>query len=120
MIWVVTDDVSTAEALTQLIQRKGYAVTVMSCASDLAARAKFRQPKVIIVDCGVMGSFDLVKSLRSDPEATKIALIMFCMTGTHFREQALGTGADAFVPRGSLDWADLLAEIQRFAGPPTE
>ena len=27
-------------------------------------------------------------------------------------------GADAFVLKGSLDWADLLTEIERFVGPP--
>lgn len=117
MIWIVTDQHDTAGALTRLIQDKGYAVTTMTCAADVPGRARFREPKVVIVDCGLTGSYEMLRQIRKDHDSREIALVMFALADMDCRPQALAAGADAFVPRGSLDWHELLGEIQKFAGP---
>lgn len=120
MIWIVTDDAVTGEELTRWIQKHGYTVTTMDCAADVPSRVRFREPKVVIVDCGLEKSFQIVQQIRSEAGSRKVALIMFALSDRDFRSKALAAGADAFVTRGSLDWAELLTELQKFAGPPGE
>src|SRR4051794_36369303 len=118
MIWVVADHPPTKVELVPLVQGKGYEAAHIDCVDDVPKRAKFRRPALLIIDCSVKGSFDLISIMREDPFTKQIPLIMFATSNEDFREEAMRRGAEAFVLKRSLDWGELLPEIQRLAGPP--
>jgi len=118
MIWVVTDHEITRDDLLRLVQARGYAAHHIDCVEDVASRAKFSRPALLIIDCGLQGSFDLVTTMRGDAFTRQIPLVMFATSNEEFRKEAMRRGADAFVPKRSLDWAELLVEVERLVGPP--
>ncbi|HKQ49717.1 MAG TPA: response regulator [Phycisphaerae bacterium] len=119
MIWVVTNHQDTRRSLAPLIAAKGYQVTEFDCGEEVLKRVRFQTPTLIIIDCGVSGSFDMLKAIRGEARSRAIPVVMFSIDDQILKDQALLSGADAYVPKGSLDWAELLIEVVRFAGPPT-
>ena len=117
MLWVVCEHAETGSILLRLIKAKGYEVEVLDCGQELRKRAQFQTPDLIIVDCGVPESFLMIREIRSRRHARSPAVIMFSRDEQNMLEQALAHGADSYVPKGSLDWAELLAEIEKFARP---
>lgn len=118
MIWVVTDHHGTKQALVPLIAAKGYEVSELDCGGEVVKRLRFQAPALIIIDCGVADAFDTLNTVRGEPRARPIPVVMFSVDDQNLKEKALLAGADAYVPKGSLDWAELLVEVMRFAGPP--
>jgi CheY-like chemotaxis protein len=118
MILVVTDHRRTREILAPLVAAKGYKVAEIECGDELLKRVRFQVPSLVVLDCGMPDSFEMIAKVRAEPRTFSIPVIMFTNASEDLREKALLKGADAYVPKGSLDWAELLAEIQRFAGPP--
>ena len=118
MIWVVTDDRSTRELLIPLIIAKGYQVAAIECGDALLKRIQFQVSTLMVVDCGLPDSFELIAKVRSEPRSQSVPIVMFTRADEDLREKAILKGADAYVPKGSMDWAELLVEIRRFAGAP--
>jgi|SRR5579859_3701485 len=119
MIWVVSDNQATRDALVPLIAALSYEVAGIECGDEVIKRSRFQTASLIIVDCGLPDSFELIAKIRSDPRSASTPIVMFSIDSQNRKEQALLRGADAYVPKGSLDWAELLEEVRRFAGPPT-
>ena len=117
MIWVVTDDHAARAALAGLIAAKGYTVGELECGGDLVQRARFRPPSLIILDCAFLDSFGMLKAIRTDAATRAVPVIMFSVDDQDLRDKALLAGADAYVPKGSMDWAELLIEVSRYANP---
>jgi len=120
MIWIVTSEESTRTPLVALIRRKGYAVAEIECGDDVHTRLQFRIPQLIIIDCGMPDSFATLKKFKADPRSMRIPAIMFTTDDHDCRDQSLLMGADGYVPKGSLDWHELLQEIVRLIGPATD
>jgi CheY-like chemotaxis protein len=118
MIWVVTDHRSTREVLVPLISAKGYKVAEIECGDEVLKRVRFQISALMVVDCGLPDSFELIAKVRSEPRSRSVPIVMFTRADEDLREKAILKGADAYVPKGSMDWAELLVEIRRFAGPP--
>lgn len=119
MILVVASHQETREALTPLVASRGYPVDAIECGDELLKRLRFQRPSLVIIDCGLKDSFKMLKSVRAEPVAAATPVVMFSVNDENLREKALLQGADAYVPKGSLDWIELMAEIERFVGPPT-
>lgn len=60
----------------------------------------------------------MIATTRAASRTAPIPVIMFGDSDVDLRDKALLHGADVYVPKGSLDWVQLLAEIQRFVGEP--
>ena len=118
MIWVITDHHDTRVVLVPLIVKVGYRVTEIDCGEHVVKRIQFQWPRLFIIDCALPDGFELIAKIRADHRARSIPIVMFSTGSENFKDKALLLGADAYVPKGSLDWAELLAEIGRFAGPP--
>lgn len=118
MIFVVTDHLETREALTQLIAGRGYNVIEVACGEALHKHLQFQLPSLIVLDCGMRDSFAMIATTRAASRTAPIPVIMFGDSDVDLRDKALLHGADVYVPKGSLDWVQLLAEIQRFVGEP--
>jgi CheY-like chemotaxis protein len=120
MILVIASHAPTRLSLVSLIASSGYAAQAADCDDDVLQRLTFRKALAVVLDCGLADSFELLARIRAEPRAAATPVVMFSIDDENVREKAMLRGADAYVPRGSLDWADLLAEVQRFAGPPSE
>jgi DNA-binding response OmpR family regulator len=120
MIWVVTEHQEARRSLASLLTQKGYEAAEIDCGDEVLRRVRFQEPKAIILDCGVRDSFDMLKALRTEHKARTVPVVMFSIDDQNLKEKALLTGADAYVPKGSLDWAELLMEVVRFAGRPSD
>src|ERR1700677_1182467 len=118
MIWVVTDHHSTRELLVPLINAKGYKAADIECGDEVLKRIQFQMPVLVVVDCGLPDSFELIAKVRGGARSRSVPIVMFTRADEDLREKAILKGADAFIPKGSMDWAELLVEIRRFAGPP--
>ncbi len=118
MIWLLTDNTATRSSLVPLIRGKGFQVSDTECDVNAAQRAKFSPPTLFIIDCGMIDSFKTLQELRSDPYTQSIPVVMFNIDDKDLRQEALLRGANAYVGKGPMDWAELLTEIARLAGPP--
>ena len=118
MILLVASAQQTRAALKPLITASGYDVTDIDCDEAIDQRMRFRLPLAVIIDCGIPDSFDLLAKIRADVHSHSVPVVMFSSDDQNLRDKALLKGADSYVPKGSLDWAELIAEIRRFAGPP--
>jgi CheY-like chemotaxis protein len=119
MIWVVTNHANTRQSLMPLIAAQGYPVEEFECGDEVLKRARFQSVALIIIDCGFADSFELLKAIRGESRTRAIPVVMFSIDDQNLKEKALLAGADGYVPKGSLDWVELLVEVVRFAGPPT-
>jgi DNA-binding response OmpR family regulator len=120
MILLVASQEQTRAALQPLLASSGYDVAAVDCDDEIPNSMRFRKPSAVIIDCGVPQSSNLVAKIRADLHAQAVPVVMFSTDDQNLAQKALLQGADAYVPKGSLDWAELLAEVKRFAGPPTE
>jgi DNA-binding response OmpR family regulator len=120
MVLLVAGHPETRDALTPLISANGFEVKALDCDDAVIPFVQFQKPSIVILDCGLHHSFRLMEHIRSEPRVCTTPVIMFSVDDENVREKALLKGADAYVPKGSLDWAELLTEISRFAGPPSE
>ena len=118
MLWVVTDHAETRTSLVPLIASKQYEVAEIECGDEVRKRIQFQAPTLVIIDCAMPDSFDMLAIIRAQPRQKPIPIIMFSKDDEHLKEKALLQGANAYVPKGSMDWAELLLEVVRFAGPP--
>jgi CheY-like chemotaxis protein len=118
MILLVASHPDSRQLLPRLISAKGYPVATLDCNDDLLPRLRFQPPALLIVDCDIPDSFNTLDLVRASPITTSVPVIMYSHSDTNLREKALAKGATAFIPKGSLDWADLLTEITRHLGPP--
>ena len=118
MILLVASHADTRAALEPLIAASGYEVAAVECDDEVNKRMRFRLPSAVVIDCGISDSFEMVAKIRDDIHWRNVPLLMFSTDDQNLREKALLQGADAYVPKGSLDWAELIAEIRKFAGPP--
>ena len=118
MIWIVTNHHKTGTDLGPLITARGYQVDNLECGEEVYKRIRFQTPSLVILDCGLPDSFEVLAGIRTHAPTKPIPVIMFSIDDKNIKDQALARGADAYVPKGSLDWAELLAQVIRFAGSP--
>ncbi len=118
MIWVVTDHHDTRRALVPLIAAKGYEVVEIECGDEVRKRLAFQTASLIIVDCGMPDSFDVLSTVRNEPRATPVPVVMFSNDDTDLKEKALLKGANAYVGKGTMDWAEMIETVVQLAGFP--
>jgi len=100
-----------------MIATLGFPTDAIDCGEEVVKRARAEQPSLIIIDCGLPDSFDLIAAIRAEPKNRTTPLVMFATGGRNLRELALLKGANAYVPKTSLDWGELLHEVKKLAGP---
>ncbi len=120
MIWVVANHKKTSDELGPLISARGYPVSNLDCGEEVYKRVRFQTPILVIIDCGLPDSFEVLAAIRKASISRSIPIIMFSIDDKNVKDEALLRGADAYVPKGSLDWAELLAQVIRFAGSPEQ
>jgi DNA-binding response OmpR family regulator len=118
MILLVVNHEATHTALVPLIEAKGFKAFPAQCGEEALHCVRTFRPRLIILDCGLPDSFEIMSAIRKEKPGQHTPIVMFSRGDPEIRQKALQSGADGFVAKGSLDWANLLDEIVRFVGPP--
>jgi DNA-binding response OmpR family regulator len=118
VILLVTSHAQTRDNLGPLIAQRGYPVSHVDCGESVMAHVRFKPTSAVILDCGLPDAFELLEMIRGDHRTRATPVVMFSADDRDLRDRALLKGADSYVPKGSMDWAELLAEIERLAGGP--
>jgi CheY-like chemotaxis protein len=121
MILIVEDHADTRAALVRVVSMAGYEAVPAGCGEDALAVLKHRKPRLVILDCGLpdIEGLEVFRAIRSDRRLDGTRVLMFSAYDGSKRDEALAAGVDAYVLKASLDLLQLLAEVQRLAGPPT-
>jgi DNA-binding response OmpR family regulator len=110
---VVEDNNDTRVLLHRYFTNAGYLVTTANDGQEGVYMAIAEQPDLIIADIAMpeMDGKEMIRQLRSIPEAAQIPIIIFTAVSNISEEQALAIGADKvfFKP---FDFDSLRHEVQ--------
>ena len=118
MLLIVDDYQDTLEALVRILRLEGYEAAGASSAQEAMAFLGANTPSLVVLDynMGDTNGLTILAEMKKDPRLGKIPVIMFSANDQHVKEMALSAGVDAYVTKGSLDWAELHREIIRLVG----
>ncbi|HVL15219.1 MAG TPA: PAS domain-containing protein [Gemmata sp.] len=76
-VLIVEDREDTAESLRELLELKGFAVTVAFAGPEGVARAREFAPDAVVCDLGLpgMSGYDVARALRADPATAGVILV---------------------------------------------
>jgi CheY-like chemotaxis protein len=117
MILVVDDHDDTRYALTRLLKSSGYEAAAVCDGSQALLYLQTHRPSLVILDCHMpcLNGFDVLRAVRSDAALADLPILMFSADPAS-EDHALCLGAHGFILKGSLDWAQLSAAVEKYAG----
>ena len=117
MILVVDDHDDTRYVLIRLLNSSGYEAVGVRDGRQALLFLKTHRPKLMILDCHMpcLDGFAVLRAVRSDATLADLPVIMFSADAAA-KPQAVRLGAQGFIVKGSLDWAVVSAEVERYAG----
>ena len=113
-ILIVEDNEASRDALARLLERRSYSVLMAVDGHDGVARAREKQPDLILMDLGMPGmdGWDATAQLKLDPETRHIPIIVLSAHAMpNDRHQALAAGGDDFDSK-PVQFDRLLAKIE--------
>ncbi|HPV06512.1 MAG TPA: response regulator [Aggregatilineales bacterium] len=107
-VLIVDDDRTTVDLLKTLLQFDGFDVATARDGASAMSRAHDFQPDAFLVDYHLADGdgTDLVEALRGDATFSQTPIIV--ASGMEREQEALASGADAFLPK-PFDPLDLIA-----------
>ena len=115
-IMVVDDDVDGARSLSRLLERAGYDVVLHHCGGDAieAMRAGAVALVILDMDMPVMHGLECLRLIRADAALEGVPVIVYSADSTSERmTEARRLGAQEFIVKGMIEWADFLLVIER-------
>ena len=120
MVLVVDDHADTRRALMMMLKLEGFtAHAVASGQEALDYLLNHPLPHCILLDYRMPGldGMDVLRAIRADRRYDGIHVLLFSGECAEVAEQALAAGAQAFVQKASLDWAQLQRVLREFCTP---
>jgi CheY-like chemotaxis protein len=76
------------------------------------------QPKLVLLDLMMpdVDGFAVLRAIRSDPALSGLPVVVFSAAGERELGQALSSGADDYLRKGSVNIEDIRDRLSRFAG----
>ena len=76
-------------------------------------------PKFVLLDLMMpdVDGFAVLRAIRADPELAGLPVVVFSGAGDRELRQALGSGADDYMRKGSVGIDDIRDRLSRFGGP---
>jgi signal transduction histidine kinase/ActR/RegA family two-component response regulator len=113
---VIDDDPSVCELMTRLCGKEGYEVVTAANGEDGLKLAREKEPNLITLDVMMPGmdGWTVLKKLKSDPQLSKIPVVMITIADERERGMALGA-ADYLVKPVDRDRLAGLLESHRAA-----
>jgi len=118
MILVVDDHQDTLYVLTRLLKKLDCESVGVSSGAEALLFLKSHKPKLIILDYNMpnMNGLEVLWAVRADPQLSDIPVVMFSADPSpELQAAALQAGAQGYVIKGSLDWAELSVLIDKYA-----
>jgi len=118
LLLIVDDYKDTLDALVRILRLEGYEAAGASSAQEAMSFLGANTPSLLVLDynLGDTNGLTVLAEMKKDARLAKIPVIMFSANDHHVKEMALRAGVDAYVTKGSLDWAELHREIVRLVG----
>ena len=118
MLLVVDDHEDMRRVLLLMLTFEGYDAIGVSSGQEALAFLRINKPALIILDYDMpdMNGLTMFFEMKKDARLRDIPVIMYSANDGKFKEEALRSGIDAYVVKGSSDWANLAPEIVRFVG----
>jgi two-component system chemotaxis sensor kinase CheA len=123
MILIVEDHADTRVAMVKLAKRAGYDAIGVGDGEQALVFLRTTRPRLIILDYHLPGvdGLEVLARVRADPRIADVPVVFYTATEPSLaRERAMAAGATAYIRKGSMEWLDVLAEIQRDALPPSD
>ena len=117
MILVIDDNDATRYVLVRLLKANGYEATGVCDGSQALLFLQTHRPRLIILDCHMpcLDGFGVLRAVRAHAEWVHTPVLMFSADSAS-EDQALRSGANGFILKGSLDWAQVSEAVERYAG----
>jgi PAS domain S-box-containing protein len=99
---IVEDNTDAAESLRELLELKGFAVSVAASGPDGLELCRSKRPDAVVCDIGLPGmtGFDVARALRADPATAGAVLVAVSgYAQDEDRRKATEAGFDALIPK---------------------
>src|SRR5687767_3737759 len=120
MILVVEDHADTRHVLIKPLRLDGYEAVGTDCGDAALDYPRENTPRLVILDCNMPGldGLEVLRRIRAEGRLKPVPVIMFSAAGDPVvQETAMELGAQAYISKGSLDWAALSQAVARFIAP---
>ena len=118
---LIVDDNSDVRVLVARILRLLGEQSVCASSGDEALEylRHEAQPKLVLLDLMMpdVDGFAVLRAIRSDPVLAGLPVVVFSAAGERELGQALSSGADDYLRKGSVNIEDIRDRLSRFAGP---
>jgi len=120
MLLIVDDREDSRRVLNQLLALQGYKSVEAASGREALAVVRATEISLVILDFNMpdIDGLAVFREMRSDPQLRSIPVIMFSATDGTAKAQALREGVNAWIMKGSLDFAALHREVARLIGAP--
>ncbi len=118
-VLVIDDDPAVRELMTRLLTRDGFAVISCANGEEGLRWAKERRPAAILLDVLMKGrdGWNVLTTLKSDPELARIPVIMVTIVDDKKRGFALGASGYLTKPVDAAQLSALLMQVRNGGGP---
>lgn len=117
-VLIVEDEANIAEALSFVLEREGYAVTLAADGESGLAQMRAARPDAVVLDVMLPGrnGFEVLKAIRTDPHLSATPVAVLTARGqAHDRSRAEAVGADAYMTKPFAN-AEVIAQIRSLIG----
>lgn len=118
-VLIVEDEPNIAEALSFLLEREGYSVSLASDGEKGIASARSERPSAIVLDIMLprKNGFEVLRELRGDPSIARTPVVMLTARGqAHDRRAACENGANVYLTKPFSN-RKVIEEIKRLVAP---
>jgi CheY-like chemotaxis protein len=120
MILIVEDHADARQALVKLIKRVGHEVIGVADGAQALLFVRTTLPELIILDYDmpIVDGLEVLRQLRAEPRTANVPVVFFTAASSGLmREQAMAAGAQEYIRKGSMDWMQIVACIERYVRP---
>jgi CheY-like chemotaxis protein len=118
MVLVVDDHDDTRSVVLRMLGFEGYEAFGVPSGSAALQYLETATPDLMILDYNMpcMDGLELLAEVRKHARLQKMPVIMFSAGDGGVKNAAMRAGVEAYVIKGSLDWAAIHREIVRLIG----
>jgi two-component system chemotaxis sensor kinase CheA len=122
-IMVVEDSLTVRELQRSILEAAGYrAVTARNGGEALDVLRRDSEVVLVLTDLEmpVLDGLALTRAIRADPSHSTLPVVIVTSRGSaEDQRQGIEAGADAYMAKQAFDQQELLATVERLAGPAT-
>jgi two-component system cell cycle response regulator len=121
LVLVVDDHLDTCQLLVRLLKRIGYPAACVESGQAALDFVRETVPALVFLDVMMpeMDGFAVLERLRADPALIALPVVMYsAMDDPAAARRAMALGANEYVVKGQMRYADLRQLVERYIGLP--